>query len=250
MSLGFAITDSLPAIDLPQMDVNTALFVLQRNSQVFVWNTLVAFENNPVTLAQTETIMAGHSVSGLRLDQLDQVRRYSTGLARLVHMIKTGEFAMDQATACALHAVVGREEALAWGVFRKSDVRIIPTGYVPPKYEDLPSLASKGLGSLAGVADPVQRAVAAFLWLSRTQFFYDCNKRTATLMMVGELVSNGFAPVFVRAQDQDLFNIRMREFYDTGEPAGMFDFFAETAMDMYGQWDMEAAKTKAPKMGL
>ena len=26
------------------MDVETALFVLQRNSQVFVWNTLAAFE--------------------------------------------------------------------------------------------------------------------------------------------------------------------------------------------------------------
>jgi hypothetical protein len=68
-------------------------------------------------------------------------------------------------------------------------------------------------------------------------------------MMVGELVSNGLAPLFVRAQDQELFNARMREFYDTGDARGMFDFFAETAEDMYGQWDMEAAKTKAPKMG-
>lgn len=248
MSLGCTISDSLPVIDLPHMDVDRALFVLRRNAPVFVWNTLATFENNPATLAQTETIMAGNSVSGLRLGELDQVRRYATGLARLVNMIKTGEFALDQTTTCALHATVGREEALAWGVFRKSEVRINPEGYIPPRAEDLPSLASKGFGSLPDIVDPVQRAVAAFLWLSRTQFFYGCNKRTATLMMAGELVSNGLAPLFVRAQDQEVFNTRLREFYETGNPTGMFEFFAEAARDMYKSWETESVRPTAPRM--
>lgn len=165
-------------------------------------------------------------------------------------MVRFDEFAVDQATTCALHAVVGREEALAWGVFRKSEVRINPEGYIPPKAEDLPSLASEGFESLSGIADPAQRAVAAFLWLSRTQFFYDCNKRTATLMMVGELVSNGMAPLFVRAQDQDLFNTRMREFYDTGDARGMFGFFADTAKDMYDQWDLSVTMAKGHSPGM
>jgi Fic family protein len=250
MSLGFTLDESFPAIDVPAMDIETALFVLQRNSQVFVWNTLATFENNPVTLAQTETIMAGQSVSGLRLAELDQVRRYATGLARLVDMIKKGEFALDQRTACAIHGIVGREEALAWGVFRKHQVHINSVSYVPPAASELAVLATEGFAALSDIPDGGQRAVAAFLWLSRTQFFYDCNKRTATLMMVGELVSNGLAPLFVRAQDQELFNTRMREFYDTGDALRMFGFFADTAKDMYEQWDMGSAKMKAPKMGL
>ena len=73
MSLGFQI-DTLPLIDLPQMDMDRALFVLERNAPSVVWNTLATFENNPVTLAQTETIMVGHSVSGIWLVELDQVR--------------------------------------------------------------------------------------------------------------------------------------------------------------------------------
>ncbi len=66
-------------------------------------------------------------------------------------------------------------------------------------------------------------------------------------MMVGELVSNGLAPLFARAKDQELFNTRMREFYDTGAAEEMFDFFAETAKEMYGQWDLGVAKAKCPR---
>lgn len=250
MSIGFTVAESLPRIELPSMHVHTALFVLQRNAPVIVWNTLATFENNPVTLAQVETIMAGHSVSGLRLAELDQVRRYAAGRARLTSIIKSGEFALGQATACALHATVGREEALAWGVFRKSEVGINAGGYIPPTASDLPYLAVEGFTELSGIKDVVPCAVAAFLWLSRTQFFYDCNKRTATLMMVGELVSNGFAPLFVRAKDQERFNTRMREFYETGNPAEMFDFFAETARDMYGQWEREPCGAKPSRIGM
>ena len=236
MSLGFQI-DKLPLIDLPQMDMDRALFVLERNAPSVVWNTLATFENNPVTLAQTETIMVGHSVSGIRLVELDQVRRYAAGLHLLSEMIKNSEFTLTEDTACALHLLVGREEALKWGVFRTHPVHIHSVGYVPPSPSDLPALASVGFKALADIADTTQRAVAAFLWLSRTQFFYDCNKRTATLMMIGELVANGFAPLFVRSKDQEVFNTLLREFYESAEPTGMFDFFAKTAHSLYGQWE-------------
>lgn len=60
--------------------------------------------------------------------------------------------------------------------------------------------------------------------VTRTQFFWDVNKRTGRFMMNGILLSHGFPIINVTAKRQQEFNTLMLAFYDTNEMAPMNAF--------------------------
>lgn len=232
-SLGFAWEPT--PISLPHEDTpGEALFVFQKNMAGIVWHSLGVFENNPSTLPQTETILQGQAVGGISIDQLTQVKRFGEGAAHLIAAVKNKNFHLDIAFAKQLHAIVGKEEALEWGVLRTRQVHIHGVSHTPPVSETLPALAENGFAFLReGLANPVERAAATFLFMSHSQFFFDCNKRTASLMMNGVLLSEGFYPITVLRETTEDFNARLRAFYGSGEATEMFRYFAGTCAKLY-----------------
>lgn len=232
-SLGFSWEPT--DIPLPHEDKpGVALFIFQKNMAGIVWNSLGVFENNPSTLPQTETILQGLSVGGISIDQLSQVKRFGEGATYLIAAIKNKEFVLDIEFAKRLHAIVGKEEALEWGVLRSLQVHIHGISHIPPAAGDLPALAAKGFVLLREqVENPIERAIAAFLFMSRAQFFFDCNKRTAALMMAGVLLAAGFYPITVLRATTEEFNETIRAFYNTGEGTGMFQYFSRTCATLY-----------------
>lgn len=232
-SLGFSwkpTTISLPREDKP----GEALFVFQKNMAGIIWNSLGVFENNPSTLPQTETILQGQAVGGISIDQLTQVKRYGEGAAHLIAAVKNGSFHLDLEFAKQLHALVGKEEALEWGVLRSKQVHIHGVSHVPPAADELSALAEKGLGFLRErLENPIERAIATFLFISRSQFFFDCNKRTASLIMNGVLLSEGFYPITVLRETTEEFNAKLRAFYDSGDGTEMLRYFAGTGSKLY-----------------
>lgn len=233
ISLGFSWEPT--HIPLPREDKpGVALFVFQKNMPGIVWNSLGVFENNPSTLPQTETILQGRSVGGISIDQLSQVKRFGEAATHLIAEIKSGEFSLDLDCAKRIHAIVGKEEALEWGVLRSRQVHIHGVSHVPPAAEALPALAEQGFAFLCDqIADPIERAIATFLFISRSQFFFDCNKRTASLMMSGTLLSDGFYPITVLRETTEEFNENLRSFYISGDATGMFHYFSRTCSALY-----------------
>ena len=234
-TLGFSwepVDISLPHEDKPGM----ALFIFQKNRAGIVWNSLGVFENNPSTLPQTETILQGQSVGGISIDQLSQVKRFGEATGALISAIKSKEFSLDIEFAKRLHALVGKEEALEWGTLRTQQVHIHGVSHVPPAAERLPSLAEKGFTFLREhIANPIERAIATFLFISRSQFFFDCNKRTASLMMNGVLLAEGIYPITVLRETAEEFNDTIRAFYNSGNATGMFCYFSRTCSTLYAQ---------------
>ena len=95
-------------------------------------------------------------------------------------------------------------------------------------------LAEEGFKFLKNeVKDPKERAIALFLFMSITQFFFDANKRTASLMMNGCLMQNGYWPISVLNQDGADFHARLKEFYETGDANPMMEFFARIVKKIY-----------------
>lgn len=116
--------------------------------------------------------------------------------------------------------------------------------YLPPEASSLDSLAKTGLGWLnTAVANPKERAIAAFLFMSRSQFFYDANKRTASLMMNGVLMSNGYLPISVLNKQSERFHSELKTFYETGNADGMFAFFADIVTDLYSDLPKDELKS-------
>ena len=232
-SLGFSWEPT--PISLPREDkAGEALFVFQKNMAGIVWNSLGVFENNPSTLPQTETILQGQAVGGISIDQLTQVKRFGAGATHLIAAVKNKSFHLDIEFAKQLHAIVGQEEALEWGVLRSKQVHIHGVSHIPPAANELPALAEKGFAFLRErLKNPIERAIAVFLFISRSQFFFDCNKRTASLMMNGVLLSEGFYPITVLRETMEEFNEKLRAFYNSGDGTEMLRYFANTSAKLY-----------------
>ena len=217
-------------------DTEKVVFVFKKNLAEITWNCMSTLENNPSTLPQTQTILKGQSVSGLSIDDLLQVKNYGDGARELVRLLRAGEFGVNIGMACAVHRFVGFKDALEWGTLRNLNTGIHDVEYVPPSFEKLPSLAEKGFEFLTSeVKDPKEQAVAVFLFMARTQFFFDANKRTASLMMNGCLMLNGYWPITVLNQESVEFHQKLGQFYESGNADEMMAFFEKTVKKLYIQ---------------
>lgn len=210
-----------------------AIFIFKKNIVPITWNSMSTLERNPTTLPQTETILKGQSVNGISIEELMQVKNYGDGAKKVVEMISKGQFELNERTACAIHNYVGKEDALEWGTFRKSDISIYGVDYTPPKPQQLSQIAEKGFSFLEKNFDPKEAAVATFLFMARSQFFYDANKRTSSLMMNGFLMKNGYYPITVLNKDSEEFHTKLTEFYNTGNATKMMQFFEKTVERIY-----------------
>jgi Fic family protein len=211
-----------------------AIKIFKKNFVEITWNCLSTFENNPASLPQTETILKGQSVSGISISDLMQVKNFGDGAKKLLEFLSSDTFGLDEKTASALHNFTGKEEALKWGKFRDRPVHIRGVGYNPPDAEDLPGIAQRGFSFLNHhISSPIERALGVFLFMARTQFFFDANKRTALLMMNGVLLQNGFYPVTFMQRDSEEFTKILNDFYNSANASGMMNFFAEATLKLY-----------------
>ncbi|MCL2433846.1 MAG: Fic family protein [Clostridia bacterium] len=222
---------------LPQADsVISAVRIFKQNLAPITWHSMTTLENNPTSLPQTETILKGQSVNGISINDLMQVKNYGDGARLLIAMFGENAFALDTQTACSLHNLVGREDALTWGVFRNSQVNIGGIDYNPPHHDALSSLAENGFAFLQKkITSPIERAFAVFLFMARTQFFHDANKRTASLMMNGVLLQNAYYPAVIMNNHSEEFHATLRQFYNSGDASSMMEFFARSTHELYPQ---------------
>ncbi|MFQ9442446.1 MAG: Fic family protein [Eubacterium ventriosum] len=83
---------------------------------------------------------------------------------------------------CKLNEYIARNEALEWGKLRTGTVGISGTDYVPPvpeKEKTIEELKNILSSTSLSVTD---KALEAFTWGARGQFFWDGNKRTSLLL--------------------------------------------------------------------
>lgn len=221
-------------------DRGTSCSFFLQNLATFTWNTLRSFEDNPATLSQTASILAANSVSGLsKFDSL-QVKNFGDGAKTLTDLIIRDKFSLSVSVACLLHNYVGKEDALEWGVVRSRDVSLHDISFVPPT-KNLKQIIQTGFDFLQDeVANPVERAIGVFLFMARNQPFYDANKRTASLMMNGCLMANGYSPITVLNQNSEEFHRELGLFYESGNANNMFRFFQKTIQELYSKEQYES----------
>ncbi len=217
-------------------DASKAVFIFKKNVEVITWNCLQVFEQNPATLTQTQTILKGLSVDGLKIDDLLKVKNYGDGARELVHLVRNNRFDLIEECACSIHKFVGYRDTLEWGTYRNLDIAIQDVKYTPPHFANLKKIGEEGFDFLrTQVADPKERAIALFLFMSRSQFFFDANKRTASLMMNGCLMQNGYWPITVLNRDSEEFHAKLGKFYETGNADEMMAFFEKSVKTLYPQ---------------
>lgn len=168
-----------------------------------IWNT-AALEGNNFTLPEVRTLLDNVTVGGRPTREAAQILALSEGYSRLDELVGSGQFALTKEVSDELHRLVAVHEAIESGHFRGEGqvtgggtVRLSNGGVVEgtasgpggallrEHFEDL-------ITYLDGLSDARERALIYFASATRRQFYFDGNKRTARLMMTGELMAGGY----------------------------------------------------------
>jgi Fic family protein len=203
-----------------------SIFLAQKDRIDFIYNT-AALEGNAMTYPEVQTLLEGVTVGGHKLSDEQQILNQNESVNLLLEMIKKDEFKLNKSTLLKLHEKVAFKEALSWGEFRNSNVKIGGTEYLPPKSSELGKIFDNGIKELEKISHPIIKAISYFLFGAKCQFFYDGNKRTSRLMMNGILLKNGYPILNIKVKDKLEFNKLMLEFYDDGDIAKCLHYFVK-----------------------
>ena len=184
-------------------------------------------ENRAVTFPQTQTILNGVNVPNVQLDDIQAILNMRDAWKFLLNTVN------EEATFdywCKLNEYIARNEALEWGKLRTGTVGISGTDYVPPvpekekTIEELKNILSSTSSSAT------DKALEAFTWGARGQFFWDGNKRTSLLLANKILVSSGAGIMTITDKYMEQFNSLLFEYYNTGENRELKQFLYDNAI--------------------
>jgi Fic family protein len=216
--------------------VERARFRFLTSLPQMVWNA-AALEGNTFTLPEVQTLLDGVTVGGRAIEDERQVYALVDAYSRLDAITGDGTFALTKPVSDDLHGRVAVHEAIESGAFRGEgsvsgggSVRLATGGVVDgvPQAE-LEERFRRTISFLDSLADPRERALGYFAAATRSQFYFDGNKRTARLMMTGELVANGFEPLSVPVSRKYEFNKALDELFTTDDATTLMSFVADCA---------------------
>ena len=130
---------------------------------------------------------------------------------------------------CKLNEFIARNEALEWGKLRTGSVGISGTDYLPPLpvYADVERELAE---ILAKDTTATEKALDAFAWGARGQFFWDGNKRTSLTVANKILVSNGAGIMTITDKCMEQFNTLLLEYYNTNNAEALKQFLYDNAI--------------------
>ncbi len=184
-------------------------------------------ENRAVTFPQILTILNGVNVPNVQLDDIQAILNMRDAWKFLLNTVKepvTFEY------WCKLNEYIARNEALEWGKLRTGSVGISGTDYEPP----VPN-KEKTIGELESIlsapdVSSTDKALEAFTWGARGQFFWDGNKRTSLMLANKILVSSGSGIMTITDKYMEQFNTLLLNYYNTGESEELKQFLYENAI--------------------
>ena len=184
-------------------------------------------ENRAVTFPQTQTILNGINVPNVQLDDIQAILNMRDAWKFLLSTINE-KVTFDY--WCKLNEYIARNEALEWGKLRTGSVGISGTDYEPPipnKEKTIEELKSISSMSNASATD---KALEAFVWGARGQFFWDGNKRTSLMLANKILVSSGSGIMTITDKYMEQFNTILLSYYNTGKSEELKQFLYANAI--------------------
>lgn len=183
-------------------------------------------ENRAVTFPQTRTILNGVNVPNVLIDDIQAILNMRDAWKFLLSTVNepvTLEY------MCKLNEYIARNESLEWGKLRTGTVGISGTEYVPPipKQEQVEQELEEILNT---DTSSTEKALSAFVWGTRGQFFWDGNKRTSLTLANKLLVASGAGILTITDKYMEQFNVLLLDYYNSGESEKLKKFLYENAI--------------------
>lgn len=177
-------------------------------------------ESRNITFPQTKTILQGINVPSVQLDDIQAVLNMRDAWRFL---LSTMSEPVSFEYWCRLNEYIARNEALEWGKLRTGSVGISGTDYMPPVPAEEQTRADLA-AILNADTTATTKALEAFVWGARGQFFWDGNKRTSMTLANKILVSSGAGFLTITDRHMEQFNTLLLDYYNTGSSETLTDF--------------------------
>ena len=183
-------------------------------------------ENRAVTFPQTRTILNGVNVPNVLIDDIQAILNMRDAWKFLLSTVNepvTLEY------MCKLNEYIARNESLEWGKLHTGTVGISGTEYVPPipKQEQVEQELEEILNT---DTSSTEKALSAFVWGTRGQFFWDGNKRTSLTLANKILIASGSGILTITDKYMEQFNVLLLDYYNSGESEKLKKFLYENAI--------------------
>lgn len=181
-----------------------------------------------ITFPETETILNRVNVPGVSINDIECIFNLKNAWRLL---LKTVEKPLTLDYICKIHDEVASNDSLEWGTLRTRRVGISGTSYVsaiPEKAE-----VEKQLQDILSLPTATSQAIYYFLYSTRSQLFWNGNKRTSTLIANKILISAGKGIFTIKESDFLEFNNRLSAYYHEGDFSQMDDFLYENCVVCY-----------------
>lgn len=183
-------------------------------------------ESRNITFSQTKTILQGVNVPNVQLDDIQAVLNMRDAWR---FMLASMSEPVTFEYWCKLNEYIARNEALEWGKLRTGSVGISGTDYMPPVPQADQTMAELET-ILTADATATAKALEAFVWGARGQFFWDGNKRTSMTLANKILISAGAGFLTITDRHMEQFNTLLVEYYNTGDSEALKDFLYENTI--------------------
>lgn len=229
-----------------------ALFIAEKLRAQFVFD-MAQMEGNTATYPQVETIVCGTSVAGLSVSETRQIDNINRGWQALIEDLQLKRFQINKLVAIEYNKLVSESEnRLGFGGFRNAPVAIGGTNYTPPTPLDLNSCWDELVAKCQELEDnPLEQSLLLYAEMARNQFFGDGNKRTALLMMNGNLIQNGLCPITITKSREVEYRTALIGYYESPKQhrTQFFDFLKQEQQTMLKRWGYEIQDVSKSELG-
>ena len=202
------------------------IFLAKRNIVDYIWKS-ANLEGIGVTYPDTQAIYNGMAVSGYTIEDINAINDLKHAWQFLLDNINE---ALNLALVKKVHMILGKYTIINAGTFRRDEVRIGGTDWIPELPDE--KKAESELGNiLESKTASISKALDLTVYLMRAQLFYDGNKRIAMLIGNKLMIENGQGIISVAQKDIKDFYKLLVSYYETGDQADLKQFLYDNCID-------------------
>lgn len=187
------------------------VFMAKKLLSQIIYNSAYV-EGCNVTFPQTETILNGMRVNNVNVKDIQTVINLRDAWNFILNHL---DDPIDITFINRVNENISRNESLDWGVLRYGNVGISGTNYRP----DIPNEAVviQKLEEINKLADPIEKACEYFCWATRSQLYWDGNKRTSTVVANAILIREGGGLFTISEETAEEFNEKLLWLYNKND---------------------------------